>query len=129
MPALDVPLLAACALLGLVAGFLGGLLGIGGGVVIVPALLFLFDRHGLGGDLVTPMAVATSLSTIVFTSLAAARAQLRRGAVEWSLVRRWTPGLLLGSAVAGPLAARLPGVALQGFLGLFLGAAALVLLT
>ena len=129
MPGLDVPLLAACGLLGLLAGFLGGLLGIGGGVVIVPALLVLFDHHGLGGALVTPMAVATSLATIVFTSLAAARAQLRRGAVEWSLVRRWTPGLLLGGALAGPLAARLPGVALQAFLGVFLGAAALVLLT
>ena len=129
MPGLDASLIAACALLGMIAGFLGGLLGIGGGVVIVPALLLLFEQHGLGGALATPMAVATSLATIVFTSLAAARAQLSRGAVTWTLVRRWTPGLLLGGVLAGPLAARLPPVALQGFLGLFLGAAALVLFT
>ncbi|MEE4361387.1 MAG: sulfite exporter TauE/SafE family protein [Pseudomonadales bacterium] len=128
MTPFDPVLLAVCALVGAIAGFLGGLLGIGGGVIIVPALLLLFDARGFPTDLAPTMAVATSLATIVFTSLSAARAQRRRGAVDWALVRRWTPGLLLGSLASGIVARALPGTSLKLFIGIFLATAAVVML-
>lgn len=128
MPELDPVLLAACALVGAVSGILGGLLGIGGGVVIVPALLLLFDVRGLELTRAAEVAVATSLAAIVFTSLSAARAQMRRGAVRWPLVRAWTPTLLLGSLASGPVAAMLPPGALPWFIGAFLLLVALIML-
>ncbi|MEE4297917.1 MAG: sulfite exporter TauE/SafE family protein [Pseudomonadales bacterium] len=129
MSALDPLLLAACAAVGAGAGFLGGLLGIGGGVVIVPALLLLFEARGMPASSAAPVAVATSLATIIATSVSAARAQIRRASVDWGIVRAWTPALVLGSAASGPLASLLPGAVLPWFIGLFLFAVALVMLS
>lgn len=123
----DPLLLAGCAAVGLLAGLLGGMLGIGGGVVIVPALLVLLEARGVPVTEAAPMAVATSLASIIFTSLAAARAQLRRGAVDWSIVRTWVPFLLLGSALSGPLASRFAAGWLPLFIGLFLLFAATIM--
>ena len=116
-----------CFALGLGTGFLGGLLGIGGGVVIVPSLVLIFDAFAL--PLGIREAVATGLGAMVFTSLAAGRAQWRRGALEWPLLWRWTPGLMLGGLGAGTLASLLPEIALTRFLGAFLAAIAVILLT
>lgn len=124
MPVPDPSLLLACALVGLGAGLLGGMLGIGGGVVIVPALLILFELRGISIGVAAPMAVATSLATIIFTSLSAARAQLRRGAVDWSIVRQWVPFLLLGGFASGHVASLFPAGWLPLFIGCFLLAAA-----
>jgi uncharacterized membrane protein YfcA len=123
-------LLAACLGVGALSGFLGGLLGIGGGVVIVPALIVLFDVTGLfEPGPATVVAVATSLGCIVFTSASAALAQLRAGMVEWLVVRRWVAFLVLGSAVAGTLAAGLPTTLFRAFIGAFLLFVAFVMLT
>jgi len=127
MPAFDPMLLTACAATGLLAGLLGGMLGIGGGIVIVPALLLLFDARGVDPLLAAPMAVATSLSSIVFTSLAAARAQIRRAAVEWPVVRRWTAFLILGSLSSGQIAVLFPVGILPLFISGFLALAAIVM--
>lgn len=127
MPAFDPMLLMACAATGLLAGLLGGMLGIGGGIVIVPALLLLFDARGVDPLLAAPMAVATSLCSIVFTSLAAARAQIRRGAVEWLVVRRWSAFLILGSLSSGQVAILFPAGILPLFIGGFLALAAIVM--
>ena len=79
----------SCVATGAISGFLGGLLGIGGGVVIVPALIVIFDVMFLfGPQEATVVAVATSLACIVFTSLSAARAQLKAAMVDWPIVRR-----------------------------------------
>lgn len=126
---LDPVLLGACAAVGAVAGFLGGLLGIGGGVVIVPALLLLFEGQGMVPADAAPVAVATSLATIIATSVSAARAQIRRASVDWTIVRRWTPALILGGLASGPVAGRLPDAALPWFIGAFLFAVALVMLS
>jgi uncharacterized membrane protein YfcA len=91
---------------GCVSGILSGLLGIGGGIVIVPFLAWHFSRSGFPDSLVMIMAVATSLATIIVTSVSAAGAHLRRGAVDWAAVRTLTPGILLG-AVAGSFIANL----------------------
>lgn len=125
----DPALLLACAATGLAAGILGGMLGIGGGIVIVPALLLLFDARGMDPGLAAPMAVATSLASIVFTSFAAARAQIRRQAVEWEVVRRWTAFLVLGSVTSGQLAVRFPPGALPAFIAGFLVLAAVLMFT
>ena len=119
-----------CLGVGLVSGFLGGLLGIGGGIVIVPALIMLFDWTGtLPLAQSTPAAVATSLACIVFTSLSAAYAQVRAGRVEWLIVRRWAAPVTLGAAAAGYLAPLLPVAAFRSFIGLFLGLVSAVMLT
>lgn len=127
---LDPALILACGAIGIVAGFLAGLLGIGGGVVIVPALLLLFDAFDVVAltDGAARLAVGTSLATIIVTSLSAARAQIRRGAVRWPIVRAWTPALLAGSFASGPVAALLPQAALPWFIGVFLLLVALIML-
>lgn len=127
MPAFDPMLLMACAATGLLAGLLGGMLGIGGGIVIVPALLLLFEARGLDPSLAAPMAVATSLCSIIFTSLSAARAQIRRGAVAWPVVRRWAAFLILGSSSSGQIALLFPRGTLPLFIGSFLALAAIVM--
>ena len=124
-----------CLVVGAVAGFLGGLLGIGGGVIIVPTLIFAFDHGGIsaaqsgGGAAITLIAVGTSLGSIVFTSAAAARAQIRAGMVEWTIVRRFVVTLILGSYAAGFVAAMLPQALLRGVIGVFLGFVSVVMLT
>lgn len=116
--------------IGAVSGFLGGLLGIGGGVVIVPALIVLFDLGGLFGPHdATAVAVATSLACIVFTSLSAASTQIRAAMVDWDIVRRWSFFLVAGSFLSGTLAAELPTVAFRGFIGTFLLFVSFVMLT
>ena len=114
--------------LGAIAGFLGGLLGIGGGVIMVPALLALFSYSGWNEAISIKMAIATSLSAIIFTSIAAIRAQMKRNAVLWPLVKTWTPFILLGSFCSGTVASYLPSVALKGFIGCFLLLASIVML-
>ncbi len=105
---IDPGLLGLLLALGACGGFLAGLLGIGGGMVLVPALVYLFDRQGFPPGMVVKMAIATSLATIAFTSLSSLRAHHRRGAVRWSVVRRMAPGLVVGSIAGAQLARRLP---------------------
>ena len=122
---MDATTLAAMAALllavGAVAGLLAGLLGIGGGIVLVPAYFHALGALGLGGPDLMQICVATSLAAIVLTSARSLRAHARRGAVEWPVLRGWAPGIALG-AVGGMLAAsRLPSAALQAlFAGLAL---------
>lgn len=113
---------------GAISGVLGGLLGIGGGVVIVPALiLFLDSQPQFDPQLVTLVAVATSLSCVLGTSLSAARAQLRAGKVQWPVVRRWGLPLTAGAVLAGQIAQRLPLVSLRLLIGGFLICVAVVM--
>ncbi|HCJ30959.1 MAG TPA: hypothetical protein DHV63_17090, partial [Pseudomonas sp.] len=80
--------------LGGCAGVLAGLFGVGGGMVIVPVLVFSFTMQGFDPLVLTHLAVGTSLATIVFTSLNSIRAHHRRGAVQWSVVLWMTVGIL-----------------------------------
>ncbi len=91
---------------GVAAGFLAGLLGVGGGIVIVPALLFALKTTGTDPAVMMHVAVATSLATIIPTSLASSRAHWRRGAVDWRIVREWAPAILLGAVAGVVIAAR-----------------------
>ena len=93
-------LIIQLALLGLGTGFLAGLLGIGGGMLMVPFITIILSGRGVGPDLSVKMAIATSMATIIFTSISSVRAHHKRGAVRWELVRGLAPGIVLGGAVA-----------------------------
>lgn len=88
--------LLAC---GVFAGILAGLLGVGGGIVIVPMLYHVFTVYGVGPDVAMPLSVGTSLSTIVMTAWVSARNHHRRGGVDEALVRQWFMPVLLGVAL------------------------------
>lgn len=97
---LEPLLIAELAALGLCTGFLAGLLGIGGGMLMVPFITFILSARGVAPDLAVKMAIATSMATIVFTSISSVRAHHKRGAVQWGIVRNLSPGIVLGAALA-----------------------------
>jgi uncharacterized membrane protein YfcA len=98
----------AYLLLGLVVGLFAGLLGIGGGIIIVTALVFLFGVQGFPADRVVHLALGTSLASIVFTSLSSVRAHHGHGAVRWDILRRAAPGVVIGTALGTVFADALP---------------------
>jgi len=112
-------LLVEYALTGLVAGFLAGFLGIGGGLVLVPALSWLFSRDAATAGVAVQMAVATSLATMLFTSMSSLLAHHKRGAILWPLVRRMVPGLLAGALLGSLIADRIGNTALATVFGIF----------
>jgi len=87
--------------LGCFTGFLAGLLGIGGGMVMVPFMTLLLSTQGVAAVLSVKMAIATSMSTILFTSISSVRAHHKRGAVRWDLVRTLAPGIVAGGLLSG----------------------------
>ncbi|MCU7907112.1 MAG: sulfite exporter TauE/SafE family protein [Candidatus Thiodiazotropha sp. (ex Epidulcina cf. delphinae)] len=106
-------------LLGSIVGLIAGLFGIGGGLIIVPALIWGLPLVNVNPAHTAHMAVGTSLATIVITSLSSIRAHHKRGGVIWSDFRVLTPGLLLGAWMGGVVAGQLNGEVLQRFFGLF----------
>ena len=118
----DLILIFELALLGLIAGFLAGLLGIGGGMIMVPFLTMILSARGVDPQLSIKMAIATSMATIVFTSVSSVRAHHKRGAVRWDIVKRLAPGIVLGAA-AGSLGvfSSLKGSSLALFFAVFVG--------
>ncbi|WP_417656401.1 sulfite exporter TauE/SafE family protein [Pseudidiomarina aestuarii] len=96
-----------CLAGGVLAGTLAGMLGIGGGLIIVPLLIYLLPILGVDPQLVVQMAVATSLATIVMTTLSSARSHLRHGQVSFFWVRRLIPGLMVGAVFGAWLATQL----------------------
>jgi uncharacterized membrane protein YfcA len=110
------------ALLGIGTGFLAGLLGIGGGMLMVPFLTIILSNQGVAPDLAVKMAIATSMATIIFTSLSSVRAHHKRGAVRWDIVKRLAPGIVIGSMIGSlGVFALLKGSYLAIFFGLFVG--------
>jgi uncharacterized protein len=97
---LDPLFIVELAILGLCTGFLAGLLGIGGGMIMVPFITFIMGTRGVSPDLAVKMAIATSMATIIFTSISSVRAHHKRGAVRWDIVKGLAPGIVLGAMVA-----------------------------
>ncbi len=108
------------ALLGAAAGTLAGLLGVGGGIIVVPGLAFLLAGGEVPPDRLMQVAVGTSLANIVVTSLSSIRAHHRRGAVRWPVVARMTPGIVVGAALGAAIADALPTRTLAVVFGVFL---------
>ena len=111
--------LFAYLLLGAAAGLSAGLLGIGGGLIVVPALLAIWQQGGLQGPWLMQMAIATSLASVAFTGLSSVWAHHRRGAVQWPLVWRLAPGIVLGAGLGALQVTGLPGDWLKRGFGLF----------
>ncbi|MEQ6886829.1 sulfite exporter TauE/SafE family protein [Salicola sp. Rm-C-2C1-2] len=105
--------------LGAVAGTLAGLFGIGGGLIIVPALVFVFGWQGMSEGITAHLAVGTSLATVVFTSMSSIRTHHGKGAVRWDLFRPMAAGILLGAALGAVTAGMLSGDMLQRIIGVF----------
>jgi uncharacterized membrane protein YfcA len=103
---MDLPLLLFS---GAVAGMLAGLLGIGGGVIIVPIVTLLFESHGITQGLAIKLALGTSLATIMVTAVASIATHHRKGAVDWELFRIMAPGVVVGSFLGAWLADIIPG--------------------
>ncbi|ABE44705.1 sulfite exporter TauE/SafE family protein [Polaromonas sp. JS666] len=116
---LEPLLILEMALLGVCTGFLAGLLGIGGGMLMVPFITLILTSQGYPPEYTVKMAVATSLATICFTSLSSVRAHHQRGAVLWPIVRLLAPGILLGSLVGAQVAVALPGKILGVLFAIF----------
>jgi uncharacterized membrane protein YfcA len=117
---LEPRLILELALLGITTGFLAGLLGIGGGMLMVPFITIILDNKGYPAEYSVKIAVATSLATICFTSLSSVRAHHRRGAVRWPIVGLLAPGILAGSLGGAQLAVALPGKVLNVLFATFL---------
>lgn len=101
---------------GICGGLLAGLLGVGGGIVIVPALYFALSLTGMDPDLKIRTAVGTSLATIIFTSLSSARAHHKRGAIDFEILRYWAPSIVVGVIIGSVLGGYISG---QLMLGVF----------
>ncbi len=102
------------------AGVLAGLLGVGGGVVIVPALVFAFTGLGYPAEHIMHLALGTSLASIMFTSISSFRAHHKRGAVLWNVVKAITPGIIVGTYAGSYVASLLSTSFLKGFFVVFL---------
>jgi len=122
---IDPAWLAAYGGLGLVVGFVAGLLGVGGGLIIVPVLIMMLHAQGLAAGMEPQLALGTSLASILFTSLSSVHAHHRHGAVEWPLVRRIAPGIVLGTLIGAMLAAQMSAWVLKVFFVAFLFYAAI----
>jgi uncharacterized membrane protein YfcA len=119
---IDIPLILELIPLGLVTGYLAGLLGIGGGMLMVPFITLILSKRGVDPELSVKMAIATSMATIVFTSVSSVRAHQQRGAVRWDVVKKLAPGIVLGAAVASlGVFSLLKGTSLALFFAGFVG--------
>ncbi|WP_299987798.1 sulfite exporter TauE/SafE family protein [uncultured Ruegeria sp.] len=96
-------LIAIAGAAGVFGGILAGLLGVGGGIVIVPALYFALSLTGSDPALTMQVAVGTSLATIVFTALSSSWGHYKRGALDMALLKRWAPAILIGVIIGGLL--------------------------
>ncbi|HEY9280000.1 MAG TPA: sulfite exporter TauE/SafE family protein [Eoetvoesiella sp.] len=106
--------------LGIFSGFLAGLLGIGGGMVMVPILTFMLSGTGIDPGNAVKVAIATSMGVIVFTSASSVRAHHKRGAVRWDIVRNLAPGIIVGSIIGSiGIFSILKGKYLALFFGVF----------
>jgi uncharacterized membrane protein YfcA len=122
-------LLLTYSAVGAVAGVLAGLLGIGGGLVIVPMLVYCFTRQGLSYDLIMHMALGTSMASIIFTAFSSFYSHHKRGAVQWTIVRRIVLGILVGTFLGSWIASSLSTNFLKSLFVLFLYYVAVQLLS
>lgn len=105
--------------LGVVAGLAAGLLGVGGGLIIVPVLIYAFTLLGFSHDVLTHMAVGTSLATIIITSFGSVYQHHKKGAVLWSVLTWYALGLALGAFFGAKVADVIHGRVLQVLFGAF----------
>lgn len=115
-----LPVILTYVGVGVIAGVLAGLLGIGGGLVIVPMLVFTLTWQGVSNEHIMHLALGASMASIIFTSVSSFWAHHKRGAVHWDIVRRIVPGILVGTFLGTFIASRMSTNFLKVFFVLFL---------
>ncbi len=115
----DLPFVLPLVFLGIFSGLLAGLLGIGGGMILVPFLSYLLAQHGVPQEHILHVSIGTSLGIIAFTSVSSLRAHHQARAVLWSVVKKITPGLLIGSIIGAKIANLMPTRELGIFFSVF----------
>lgn len=124
----NIPTLLALVATGIFAGILAGLLGVGGGIVIVPVLFFLFQGFGVSPESAMLVATATSLATIVPTSISSIRSHNKKGNVDFELLKRWSVFILIGVLAGSWLVTRVEGTLLTILFGVIATLSALNML-
>ncbi|QPM89998.1 sulfite exporter TauE/SafE family protein [Pseudooceanicola algae] len=110
-------LLGVLIVIGAVAGVLAGLLGVGGGIVLVPAFFYTFQSLGYDSPALMQLCLGTSLATIVVTSMRSIASHNRKGAVDWTILRTWAPGIIIGALLGVLVASQLRSAELQVMFG------------
>ncbi|NIZ10665.1 sulfite exporter TauE/SafE family protein [Pseudooceanicola sp. HF7] len=116
-------MLGVLIVIGAFAGVLAGLLGVGGGIVLVPAFFYTFQSLGYDSPQLMQMCLGTSLATIIVTSMRSMASHNRKGAVDWTILKTWAPGIAIGALIGVLVASQLRSRELQalfGFIGLFI---------
>lgn len=116
-----LPVFISLMVIGALAGFLAGLLGVGGGIILVPSFFYAFKYLGFDGPQLMQVCLGTSLATIVVTSIRSTQSHNKKGAVDWDILRGWAPAIGLGAIVGVALAANLESLALQLIFGILGG--------
>jgi uncharacterized membrane protein YfcA len=116
---LDLTLIPVFLVIGCVVGFIAGLLGIGGGMTMIPLLMLIFSYEQFPADDILHIAVATSMATIVFTSIASVRAHNQHRAVLWPVFWKLAPGILIGSLAGPQIVSGMSTQLLSGVFGMF----------
>ena len=119
-----LPTIILLLIVGAFAGILAGLLGVGGGIVLVPAFFYVFTSLGYANSQLMQLCVATSLDTIVFTSIRSVLSHHKKKMVEWIILKLWSPGIILGAVIGVFIAAKLHTDTLTiifGLLGIIIG--------
>ena len=116
-------ILLALAASGAVGGFLAGMMGIGGGIILVPVLYTIFAFFGVNPDILMHLSVATSLGVIIPTALSSARAQHKRNSINFDVIKAWGPFLMLGAVAASLYSANIK----SDMLVLFFAAMAMIM--
>ena len=124
----NISTLLALIATGVFAGILAGLLGVGGGIVIVPVLFFLFQSFGVSPESAMLIATATSLATIVPTSISSVRSHSKKGNVDFNLLKRWALFILVGVLIGSWLVTRVEGTMLTILFGVIATLSALNML-
>ena len=117
-PILLTQMLVLLLVIGAFAGVLAGLLGVGGGIVLVPAFFYAFQTLGYDGPQLMQMCLATSLATIIVTSARSVHSHNKKGAVDWEILRTWAPGIGIGAVVGMLVVAQLRSNTLQAIFGI-----------
>ncbi|HEY9019860.1 MAG: sulfite exporter TauE/SafE family protein [Paracoccaceae bacterium] len=104
--------------IGAFAGVLAGLLGVGGGIILVPAFFYAFQTLGYDSPQLMQICLATSLATIIVTSTRSVLSHNKKGAVDWEILRGWAPGIVVGAVLGVMVAASLRSVTLQAVFGI-----------
>lgn len=116
-PTLLLQMLVLLMAIGAFAGVLAGLLGVGGGIILVPSFFYAFQTLGYDSPQLMQICLATSLATIIVTSLRSVLSHNKKGAVDWAILRGWAPGIALGAVMGVLVAASLRSVTLQTIFG------------